>query len=251
VATLEKLCDLLFELSSNERMRIISLLNSEGLKLSHLSQKLDITVTEASRHLQRLSETQLIQRGTGGLYHITPYGELALQQLSGLGFISDNSQYFLEHDTSHLPYKFVSRIGELALGSLNKDVLTCIASAELALKQAEEFCWSLTDQVIASSSAIIDDKIRVGTKFRAILPEKLVSPPGYTPAHGVERRTLPKIELWVLVTEKEAMFGLPFLNGQMDYAQFMSKDTRFYEWCKDLYLFYWEKAKPILYFPNI
>lgn len=232
-------------------MRIISLLNGERLKLSHLSQKLDITVTETSRHLQRLSQTRLIQKDAGGLYHITSYGELALRQLSGLGFISGNGQYFLEHDSSHLPHKFVSRIGDLSLGSLSKDILACIASAELALKQAEEFCWSLTDQVIASSSTIIEDKIKAGIKFRAILPEKLVPPPGYIPAHGIERRTLPKIELRVLVTEKEAMFGLPFLNGQMDYAQFMSKDSRFYEWCKDLYLFYWEKAKPIPYFPDV
>jgi len=245
------LSSLLFELSSDERMTILKNLHKEELKLSHIAKRQDITVPEASRHLQRLSEAQLIQKDSEGLYHLTSYGELALRQLSGLDFILGNRQYFLEHDTSHLPYKFISRIGELTLGSLNKDVLACIASAELVLKQAEEYCWSLTDQVIASSSTIIEEKIKSGIKFRTILPEKLVSPPGYNPAQGVERRTLPKIELRVLVTEKEAMFGLPFLNGQMDYAQFMSKDSKFYKWCEDLYLFYWEKAKPILSFPNM
>jgi len=248
---MEKLCDLIFELSSSERMRIINLLNGEKLTLSHVSQKLDITVTEASRHLQRLSEAQLIQKDSGRFYHLTSYGELVLQQLSGLDFILDNRQYFLEHDTSHLPYKFISRIGELSLGSLNKDVLACIAYAEHALKHAEEYSWSLTDQVIASSSTIIEEKIKEGIKIRAILPEKLESPPGYNPPYGVERRTLPKIDIRVMVTEKEAMLGLPFLGGQMDYAQIISKDLKFCEWCRDLYLFYWEKAKPILSFPNI
>ena len=247
---MENLCDLLFELSSDERMRIISLLDSERLKLSHISQRLDITVTEASRHLQRLSEAQLIQRDASGLYHITPYGVLGLRHLSGLDFISANRQYFLEHDTSHLPYKFVSRIGELSLGKLNKDVLACVASAELALKRAEEFSWSLSDQVIASSSTIVEDRIKAGLKIRAILPEKLVAPTGYKPPQAVERRTLPKIDLRVMVTEREAMFGLPFSSGQMDYAQFISDDSKFCEWCKDLYLHYWEKAKPITYFPD-
>ena len=248
---MEKLCDLIFELSNNERMRIINLLSDEDLKLSQLSQKLDITVPEASRHLQRLSDAQIIQKNSGGSYHLTSYGELVLRQLPGLDFILDNRQYFLEHDASHLPYKLISRIGELRFGSLNKDALACIAFAELALKQAEEYSWSLTPQVIASSSTTMEEKIKAGIKIRAILPEKLVTPPGYNPAYGVERRTLPKIQMRVMVTEKEAMLGLPFLNGQMDYAQIISKDLKFREWCKDLFIFYWEKAEPILSFPNM
>ena len=245
------LSSLLFELSSDERMTILENLHNEELKLSHIAQRQDITIPEASRHLQRLSEAQLIQRDSGGSYHLTSYGELVLRQLSGLNFLLGNRQYFLEHDTSHLPYKLVSRIGELSLGSLNKDALACIAYAERALQQAEEYSWSLTDQVIASSSTIIEEKIKAGIKIRSILPEKLVIPTGYNPPSGVERRTLPKIDIRVMVTEKEAMLGLPFLSGQMDYAQIIGKDPKFCEWCRDLYLFYWEKAKPILSFPSM
>jgi len=247
---MERLCDLIFELSSSDRMRIINLLSVERLKLSQVSQKLDITVTEASRHLQRLLEEQVIQKDSGGLYHLTSFGALVLQQMPGLDFIQSNRQYFLEHDTSRLPYKFISRIGELYLGSLNKDVLACIAYAEHVLQHAEEYSWSLSDQVIASSSPLIEEKIREGVKIRAILPERLESPPGYKPPHGVERRTLPRIDIRVMLTEKEAMLGFPFLNGQMDYAQIIGRDPRFCEWCRDLYIYYWEKAKPILSFPN-
>jgi predicted transcriptional regulator len=245
------LSSLLFELSSDERMTILKNLQKEEHKLSHIAKRQDITIPEAARHLQRLSEAQLIQKDSEGSYHITSYGELIFQQLSGLDFLLGNRPYFLEHNTSHLPYQFISRIGELSLGSLNKDALACVAYAELVLKQAEEYCWSLTDQVIASSSTIIEEKIKAGIKIRSILPEKLVIPPGYNPPYGVERRTLPTIDIRVMVTEKEAMFGLPFLNGQMDYAQIISKDTKFCEWCRDLYLFYWEKAKPILSIPNM
>jgi predicted transcriptional regulator len=245
------LSSLLFELSSDERMTILENLQKEGLKLSHIAKRQDITIPEAARHLQRLSEAQLIQRDPGGSYHLTSYGELVLRQLSGLCFLLGNRQYFLEHDTSHLPYQFISRIGELSLGSLNKDSLACIAYAELVLKQAEEYSWSLTPQVIASSSTTMEEKIKAGIKIRAIIPENLVTPPGYNPAYGVERRTLPKIQMRVMVTEKEAMLGLPFLNGQMDYAQIISKDLKFREWCKDLFIFYWEKAEPILSFPNM
>ena len=211
----------------------------------------DITIQEAARHLQRLTEAQLIKKDSEGSYHLTSYGELILRQLPGLDCILGNRQYFLEHDTSHLPYQFNSRIGELSLGSVNKDSLACIAYAELMLKRAEEYSWSLTPQIIVSSLTTIEEKIKGGINIRVLLPEKIVAPPGYYPVYGVERRTLPTIQMRVMVTEKEAMLAFPFLSGQMDYAHIISKDLKFREWCKDLFIFYWDKAKPILSFPNI
>ena len=245
------LSGLLFELSSDERMTILEKIQNEKLKLSHIAKRQDITIPETARHLQRLMDAQLIQKDSEGSYHITSYGELILQQLPGLEFILSNRQYLLEHDVSHLPYQFVSRIGELSHGSLNKDSLACVAYAEFMLKQAEEYSWSLTPQIIVSSLTTIEEKIKAGVQIRALLPEKFVAPPGYNPVYGVEQRMLPEIRMRVMVTEKEAMLAFPLLSGQMDYAHLISKDLKFREWCKDIYLFYWEKAKPMLSFPNI
>ena len=66
MGTVEKMHKLLFELSSAERIKIMLELQKGKLKLSNLSRKLDLTVTEASRHLQRLSEAKLIQKDTDG-----------------------------------------------------------------------------------------------------------------------------------------------------------------------------------------
>ena len=63
---MEDLCDLLFEFSSTERMNIMLSLQEERLKLSHVSNKLNMTVTETSRHLQRLSDIRLIEKDVGG-----------------------------------------------------------------------------------------------------------------------------------------------------------------------------------------
>ena len=65
---MEDLCDLLFEFSSPERMRIMKSLLAERLKLTQVSKKLDMTVTEASRHLQRLSDIQLIEKDVDGAF---------------------------------------------------------------------------------------------------------------------------------------------------------------------------------------
>jgi predicted transcriptional regulator len=41
------------------------------------------------------------------------------------------------------------------------------------------------------------------------------------------------------MTEKEAMFGFPDLNGKMDYALLLAKDPNSHKWCKDLFLCRW------------
>ena len=100
---MEQLGALFFELPSDERMTILGNLSREALKLSHLAQRQDMTVTETSRHLQRLSDAELILKDSEGLYKVTPYGRLILSLLPSLSFVSGNRAYFQEHDTSDLP----------------------------------------------------------------------------------------------------------------------------------------------------
>ena len=61
-----------------------------------------------------------------------------------------------------------------------------------------------------------------------------------------EERTLPKVETIILMTEKEVIFCLPDPDWKRDYAPLIGKDVSFHQWCRDLYLHYWEKAKPAL-----
>lgn len=126
---MERVCELLFELSSIERMSILLEVQKQSLKMSQVSKALSMTTTESFRHLQRLSEAKLVQKDTEGAYGLTPFGALALTQLSGLNFVSENRQYFMEHAVSHLPYEFISRIGELSSCSLvSNDIMTGFVS---------------------------------------------------------------------------------------------------------------------------
>src|SRR5512137_558190 len=127
-------------------MNLLQKLQKQRMKLSHVSEKLDMTITEASRHLQRLSEAKLIQKDVDGLYGLTPFGTLTLSLLSGVCFISKHPQYFLEHDLLHLPTEFVERIGELAsIPEATSDVMTSFRLAEIMLQQASEYMWVMSD----------------------------------------------------------------------------------------------------------
>jgi len=246
----ERLCKLLFELSSSERMNVMLEIQKQRLKLSHLSKKLDMTVTEVSRHLQRLSEAKLVQKDVEGSYGLTPFGELTLSLLSGLGFISRHSDYFMKYDISPIPYEFISRIGELTEGGLGVDTLTNIHQVEIMLQEAQEYIWILSDQILMSATPIIGEKVKSGVGYRVIVPEDLVLLPGYKPlipssAPSVQKKVLPKVEVVIVMTEKVAVFCLPNQSGKIDYTGFGGSDPKFHKWCKDLYLYYWEKAKPI------
>ena len=240
---MEKTCKLLFELSSSERMNLLLKLQKQKMKLSHISEKLDMTITETSRHLQRLSEAKLIQKDVDGLYGLTHFGNLTLSLISGICFISRNTQYFVEHDLSHLPPEFVERIGELSsIPPGTSDVMTSFRLSEIMLQQASEYMWIMSDQILTSTLPIIGERMRNGVEFRFIFPEHIVPPPGVKPEPRAQRRRLPKVEEIILMTEKEAMFGFPDLNGKMDYALLVGKDADSHKWCKDLFLHRWDKG---------
>jgi len=249
---MKSLYELLFEISSEERTKILLLLQKDHLRLSAIAKKEGSTVTEVSRHLQRLSDTMLIQKDADGLYYLTKYGELTLCMLDGLNFISAKKQYFLKHDAFVLPREFIHRLGELSVCTFRPDVISNFAYEEGIFREAEEYVWTMADQVHWSAPPIVSERRRVGVKFRTIIPENIVPPVGYRPSEGVERRLLPRVDVVVIVTDKEAVFGIEHLSGKMDYAQFASKDPLFRKWCFDLFLHFWDMGKPLVGpFPNL
>jgi predicted transcriptional regulator len=245
----ERLHKLLFELSSAERINIMQELQKNELKLSHLSKKLDLTVTETSRHLQRLNDTKLIQKNPAGQYRLTPYGNLVLSQLSGLDFITKHQKYVLEYDLSCLPYKFVNRIGELEEAVFGSDIYGNLDMMAKELQRAKEFVWILSDQIIDSLVAIMLKKVDKNFDFRFIAPEAIMpsdkSAPMPSTMPGVQKKVLPKVEFIIAVTEQAAAICLPRQGGPMDYRNINGTSPMFREWCKDLFLHYWESAKPV------
>jgi predicted transcriptional regulator len=234
------LTDLLFELSSEERMAILRRLSDEPLKLSHIASRLEFTVTETSRHLQRLEDIGLIQKESDGLYTATAYATLVLSLLPGLDFTSRNRTYFSEHSMSAIPPKFRNRMGELSTGKPLKDTMTTFSFIPRMILDAKEYAFSMKDSPIPLHGY---ETLNVQIDNRSILQEDRVYV-GERLLEGVTRRFLSKVEVFLLVTEKEALFSAPYLNGNIDYCSFMSDDPNFKNWCKELFLHFWEKAKP-------
>ncbi len=244
---MERLHKLLFELSSPERITTLRELQENRLKLTQLARKLNLTLTEASRHLQRLTEADLIQRDNNGYFTLTRFGTLTLSLLSGLGFASKHREYFLEYDTSGIPHQLIERIGELEESEYSPETFRNIEEGQNRIREAREFTWILSDQVLTSSVPALAEKVKNPFDLRIILPDGKFPPENKSQLPsmmGVRKRVLQKVDALVVMTEKYAVFCLPNRSGRIDYTGFTGTDANFLKWCQDLFLYYWEKAKP-------
>jgi predicted transcriptional regulator len=262
----EVLCDLLFELSNDDRLLILNELKKGPLKLSQISKNLDFTVQGTSRNVSRLVEASLIERNTEGDYQLTSYGKTALFLTASYEFLSTHMDYFLSHSTEWLPPSFIARIGELHNCERVNEFIDVITNIERELRDAEEYQWYITPGRILGHSDLssVTDSLERGITIRAI------EPTDYKPsdrtidevptevrkyledkwkAGDLETRHLDEIKIRMYMTEKEvAILALPKLDDQVDLLGFHSTDPLFHSWCKELYGYYWDRAKQVPWF---
>jgi predicted transcriptional regulator len=252
---LENFNSLLFELSSDDRLDILFLLKKTPLKLSHISKKLDFTVQETSRNITRLSEAKIISKDVDGAFHLTPYGEEALNLLSGFRFLFKNREYLTTHVLIGLPERFRASIGVLDACEFVDDVMVAFHNVENMIAKAEKFVWILTNQVLASTIPYLTEAVARGTEFRLIMPvdyvpskdvRELVSNPAFEKANRakkLENRFIDTVDVFLCLSEKEiAALSFPNLEGKLDYIGFKSENKLVTDWSRALYAFYWAKA---------
>lgn len=260
---MEQLCDLLFELSNEDRLRILGELRREDLKLSHISQRLNFTAQETSRNVARLVNAKLVSRTTDGSYAISPYGVQAMRLIPAYRFLSTNVDYFYEHTLEMLPDQFAPRIGELDGCKPITQLLDVFGNIERVFREAEEYYLYIGEPLgLSSTLFLVEEALGRGVKARGIEPlnyewpnEIRESVPAETwlaiNKHKVEgslkQKYQEKFHLTFLMNEKE-IATLNFLkpSGEFEYFGFSSKDPKAVSWCKDLFEYYWTRlsAKP-------
>jgi len=253
--------DLLFELSSDDRRRILFLIREKPLRLTHISKELGLNVQEISRHFSRLDEVGVTHKCADGYYRLTPYGEVVLKLLRQLEFTSQYREYFTNHTLGHLPTEFVIRIGELADSTYIHNVMDFLKYVENVIKDAEEKIWLLVDQYPVNSLVFINEALDRGVEFKCIEPVEGVTGPnpslhepeemeGLRRARStplVKQRTLESVDAFLFMSENECVLAFPTSDGEFDYHGFAAKDEQSLKWCMDLFQQYWETAEPRVY----
>jgi len=251
------LTKLLFELSGSTRLEILHALEIAPMTFTKIADQMDITSSEASRQIERLSGMNLIEKLSGGSYAITPLGRIMLSFLPGIDFVHENSDYFLTHDTTPIPRELVMRFGDLSDARFIKGTIEAINFMQERMRNVERYHCGMVDGLMDSIVPIVVRKARSGVIFRAILPEthrEKVSTiadeygtlDADMPLHAIEIRTLPTIPICGAVTDCGCGFKLPFTDGSMDHSTMVvGDDPPFCRWCRDLFAHYWKRAEPI------
>lgn len=244
----EKRLDMLFyELASEDRLAILKVLCSSELKMQDVARKLDLTATEASRQLQRMSQAKLIERGSEGNYSTTPLGRLFLTLSVSLEFVYKHDDYFLNHDLTRIPLPFVDRLAELSQGTLVTDLIADLAKWEELLTTAKDHIWVMTPRPMGHLTRISAIKLSEGVKIRSIMNEENREAKVNLPSSkNVERKLIQDVPVIMIITEKEASVSFPSLRTDKpaDFASsFFGSDATFLRWANDLFLYYWEQAK--------
>ena len=71
--------ELMFELSHADRLIALKLLREDPMRLSKISEALDVTSAEGFRQVERLTRAELIEKKANNHYHITSFGDIALR----------------------------------------------------------------------------------------------------------------------------------------------------------------------------
>lgn len=243
----ERLSNLLFELSNEDRLRVLIKLKEKDGKLTNISKKLKLNLQETSRHLSRLSEEKLITKNLDGSYRLTPYGEGAIRLLPSFNFLSKNRKYFQEHTLRYLPDEYAHRIGELMQCNFVDDIMITFHIVEKMINESQEYVWIISDQILMSTQPLLEKAVNRGVEFKLILPEIMTPPVDFQPLPEIDkvikRKILDQVRAIVMVTEKKARISFPTLDEKLDHLGFQTNDEKARTWCKELYEFYWKKAK--------
>jgi predicted transcriptional regulator len=247
----EETGELLFLLSSADRLKLLYALREDRLRPSRLSSMLSITVQETSRQLSRLQAAGLIERDSRGLCFLTGVGRVALQLLPSFEFLAQRRRYLLSHDLSFIPPEFVERLGELGQNEYVETLARVLDHFEQVLSEARRYVWLMADQVLMVDA--IAEKLLDGgpVTWRIIIPAAVAKEEDYRfPSNDfkgrVELGLLGDVRLGMSLNEKTAGVTFPDREGRVDFdSGLRSSDPSFHRWCEDYFLFQWGGAKKV------
>jgi predicted transcriptional regulator len=248
--------DLLFEMSNENRYKILQVLQNESKRIMDLTKQMKLTTTEVRRHVIRLSEAGLIHRNINGYYQLTPYGEASLLLFQEFQFLSSNQEYFKTHTPLKIPIQFVKQLGKLNKTTYISNPMDFIRHTQNLLKESENQVSILVDEFPMTLLPNIVEAIDRGVTIRTIESKDQVIEPDFskltsdesraidrtrtTPLY--ERRILDDINLQFFLSESNCVLSFPLKDHQYDYTGFLCSEEKSLEWCNELYSHYWGQA---------
>ena len=248
----EKAADHFLELASPQRLQILFKLSEKSFAITEMAKELDSTKQEVHRNFRRLEDSKLIEKDVDGGYSITTFGKTMCTQVPSLVFLSQNMEYFEDHEFGDVPIKFIMRTGQLAGGKHIKGVVKVLEQWKTIYKNANEYVYEAFYEVPLDLIEPIVKRIKNGIQFNYIFSKSAVIPKGrkdllqklgfdkLIEKSLVERKMKDSVLTVVVLNEKEACVLFPNRKGEADISEmFYGDDLMFHEWCLDYFRYCW------------
>jgi predicted transcriptional regulator len=254
----KEVTDLLFNLASPVRLQQLYTMKKHAFRMTELARSTNATIQETSRHLARMMEAGLIEKDAGGFYSLTSLGRILLSVLPSIGVLPMHRDFFLMHDLNLLPTDFTGRIGALAGAEFDGKAGLVQRRYERMISEANERLWIMGDSVTVSGERIGQMLSNRGTSLRILYPNSGLGTPlgpreelqNITKTfHGqIEVRAKERMEVGLVLNEREARFIAPDLAGKLDYnVAFGGSDSVFHSLCRDLFNHHWNGSRRVAY----
>lgn len=248
----DRLYDTLFEISNDIRHKILLLLKEQPERVTQISNKLELISPEVSRHLTRLSDSELIQKDLDNYYHVTGYGLHILDLIGEMEFFTKNREYFVSHNALHIPVIFKQRLPELSKYQYVNNFMGFLNFIDEKIKEANEFVWLCIDQypLIAIDSLL--NAVERGVKVKIIEQNDLSGPTvAFEDKHlialgsdtpDVIIKNHDRKDVYLFVSDVSSAVSFPTKDG-FDYSGFIVSDLELDSWSEDIFNYYWENAQ--------
>lgn len=250
--------EIFMELASDTRYAILLTLNEEPTRTNKLAKDLNLTVQETHRNTARLTETGLIKKDSEGLFSLTEYGSLVVEQIQYYQFLFKHRKFFEDH-ACDLPLKFKQRLGAFQ----NCDLVTKVTNVQQRIKkiesEAKDRISLIVSQAWEDEGKILLDRVKNGVKistifgFDSVMPDEIAENIqkkliGFIQKGILEQRIVDEnVKISLFIADKQAAVMFPNQRGEIDMSTlFVGKDAQFYEWCTDYFEYLWNTAKPIV-----
>ena len=246
--------DLFLELASETRHSILRLLEEENLKQSEVAKKLDISLPESHRQLERLVEHGFVRREPNSKFGLTAFGQIVLRQTESLSFVGKFKEFFQEHTLGDIPKKFVRRLAELENFTLLEGAFVLNEKMKKIAGEGE-YLRVISAHVPPDAFRKGLTKANKGKEVSIIYGENTIIPKGFKDElrkpevqdlmnKGIYRRKMvTKVQVFVVLNDKDALVVFPNLKGDVDLGYgFFGADSKFHEWCVDYHAHLWENA---------
>lgn len=251
---IETISENFLEISSEQRLSILFLLDRKKLSLSKIAKELDASPSEVHRNISRLLKSNLIEKDTESDFCLTSPGKVVCLLVPSFSFVTENSPFFKNHDFGNLETKFIQRLGSLNNHKKIKGFVKVLEKWKSIHENSEKYIFNLLPEVPYSKEIIdiVENKLKSGIPIKSIFSESTIVPEErkkifekknfqkFVKDEVLERKMIKNISIVTLLNEKEAGIIFPSKNGEPDLSEmFYSDDPQFHDWCLDFFNFCW------------